>query len=215
MSTELTLYRSHANEWRQCTRCFLHETRSKVVLARGSVPAEVVFVGEAPGESEDSLGIPFVGPAGKLLDHIVQKAFPGHWENKPVDPKRRRGTMPLVYQQWVPDVGTAFTNLIGCIPRDEEGHKVTEPPADSVEACKPRLYEFLKMCNPKMIVCVGAQPRDWFQQGYSHSIKTKVPTVHIDHPAALLRANAVHRDMGVQRCVVVLEDALEEYVLGQ
>ena len=40
---------------------------------RGSIPFNVLFVGEAPGESEDVLGFPFVGPAGKLLDHIIKE----------------------------------------------------------------------------------------------------------------------------------------------
>ena len=55
---------------KSCTRCGLCETRHNVVFGVGNVNADVMFVGEGPGEQEDLRGEPFVGPAGKLLDDI-------------------------------------------------------------------------------------------------------------------------------------------------
>ena len=55
----------------QCTRCGLCETRHNVVFGIGNEQADVMFVGEGPGEQEDLQGIPFVGPAGKLLDDML------------------------------------------------------------------------------------------------------------------------------------------------
>ena len=54
-------------EARACTRCPLHETRTQVVFGAGNADADLMFVGEAPGATEDQEGIPFVGRAGKLL----------------------------------------------------------------------------------------------------------------------------------------------------
>ena len=54
-----------------CTRCGLCETRSHVVFGVGNRAADVMFIGEGPGEQEDLQGVPFVGPAGKLLDDML------------------------------------------------------------------------------------------------------------------------------------------------
>src|SRR5262245_8011535 len=64
----LQILQSLAAEAAQCTRCVLHEKRTKSVFARGAPDAELVFVGEGPGRDEDLQGLPFVGAAGQLLD---------------------------------------------------------------------------------------------------------------------------------------------------
>ncbi len=56
---------------RGCTRCALHEGRTNCVFGVGSRTADLMFVGEAPGQKEDESGIPFVGAAGKLLDKYL------------------------------------------------------------------------------------------------------------------------------------------------
>ena len=55
-----------------CTRCALYETRTNVVFGVGNRSAEVLFVGEGPGEQEDLKGEPFVGRAGQLLDDMLK-----------------------------------------------------------------------------------------------------------------------------------------------
>src|SRR2546430_16606599 len=57
-----------------CTACPLHETGTQTVFGDGTSKAEVMFVGEQPGDQEDLQGKPFVGPAGKLLDKALQEA---------------------------------------------------------------------------------------------------------------------------------------------
>jgi len=54
-----------------CTRCRLHERRTQAVFARGDTRAALMFVGEGPGSEQDAQGLPFVGPAGRLLDKMV------------------------------------------------------------------------------------------------------------------------------------------------
>jgi uracil-DNA glycosylase family 4 len=58
-------------EVKGCTRCELHRARTQTVFARGNPDARLVFIGEGPGQEEDRTGLPFVGPAGQLLDKMV------------------------------------------------------------------------------------------------------------------------------------------------
>ena len=60
------------DELGDCTRCKLHETRRSIVFGVGDPNAPLMFVGEAPGEQEDKRGEPFVGPAGELLDKMIE-----------------------------------------------------------------------------------------------------------------------------------------------
>src|SRR5260370_28208053 len=119
----MTPFQLHVQRWQDCQACQLHKVRSRTVFCRGQLPCDLLFVGEAPGPSEDSTGLPFDGPAGRLLDNIIA-------------------------QVWVllssPPMRVAFTNLVLCIPLEEEGSaKFSEPPDECVEACKPRLSEFI------------------------------------------------------------------------
>lgn len=195
----LTPFQKHVNRWSSCTACPLWEGRQQVVLARGTLPCDVLFIGEAPGESEDVLGQPFVGPAGQLLDQIIQRAFAA---------TQVPGTEGADYNS----LTWAFTNLVCCIPRDEDGGKATEPDDEYIKACSVRLIEFVEIAEPRLIVCVGALARDWLTPGYRYSIKLHrdVPRIDIIHPAAVLRANIAHRGLMVQRAVVQISNAVEE-----
>lgn len=122
-------FKQHRENWNECTCCSLCLTRKHVVLARGSIPADILMVGEAPGKSEDIHGQPFYGPAGDLLNKIVAKA------------KRGR------------DVKFAFTNLVACLPIGADGKN--EPEVESIEACSSRLEEFVELSNPKGVILVG------------------------------------------------------------
>ena len=132
----MTPYQKHRQRWKDCTRCPLCERRNCVVLARGRIPCQVLLVGEAPGESEDVIGQPFVGPAGHLLDRIVAEAVPE-------------------------GITTCFTNVVACIPRGVDGGKAGEPPEDALRACAPRLLEIIAVCRPRLIVRVGKLADQW------------------------------------------------------
>ena len=88
----MTPYQLFVEKWGKCRECSLWEGRQRVVLCRGKVPADVLFIGEGPGESEDSIGQPFIGPAGHLLDQILE-------------------------QSGVTEHRYCLTNLVCCIPR--------------------------------------------------------------------------------------------------
>lgn len=163
------------------------------------------MVGEGPGASEDVLGAPFCGPAGIHLDAIIKDALHG--------------------LEWEPRLG--FTNLIGCIPYDEEG-KVTEPPKPAVKACAPRLVEIVRMCKPRMIVLVGKQAAKYISGQAQFNVPTDkkygsygsqqlpwldkrnmLEFIQIDHPAFILRADASQQELLNQRCTIVLTDAFQ------
>lgn len=190
----MTPYQKHLQEWSNCRKCRLWEGRTQMVHVRGVLPADVVFLGEAPGEAEDTLGLPFVGPAGQMLDDWVRRAY----EPLPEKPS------------------TCFANLLACIPRDEAGAKVHEPEPDSVDACAPRLRALVAIANPKLIVCVGAVSAAWTDHKYANNIKllhpdgTPISRIAIDHPARVLRATAAHRGLMAQRAIVQIRTAVEQ-----
>lgn len=179
-------YQQHKARWGGCRDCELFRTRKTVVLARGTVPANVLFVGEAPGASEDVLGRPFEGPAGKLLDKIIWNAI---WNEKPHIPDH-----PYRF---------AFTNVICCLPIGE-GDKLAEPPKWAVEACAPRLREFIDLADPKLVVCVGKHATRWVPHDPGRKYLDMV------HPAAILRFDDGPKRMAIARCVVTLREAMEE-----
>jgi DNA polymerase len=92
-----------------------------------------LYIGEAPGASEDVLRKPFCGPAGTLLDDLIHDAQTTSDNFEPY----------------------ALTNLIACIPLDETNNKISEPTDKQIKACKPRLQEFVDLCKPSLIVAVG------------------------------------------------------------
>ena len=195
----MTPYQLHVATWKNGCGAPICAAACKVVTFRGTLPCDILFIGEAPGASEDVLGSPFVGPAGALLDRIAKDGFALYQQPGTVGPKYNA-------------IRWGFTNLVGCIPRDEDGGKATEPDVESIEACAPRLTEIIGIANPKAIVCVGGMARDWLKRGTKTF--TKVPDhirmIDIIHPAAILRANIAGQGLLVQRCVIALRDLAED-----
>lgn len=200
---------------------------TKVCLLRGSIPCDILFIGEAPGESENAMGYPFVGPAGKLLDRIVGEAL----SDMRFCSTCRRGNVfrlfpssenPLLCDnghtvEEAEPLSLGFTNLVGCIPRDDlEGGKASEPEDDQVKACAGRLVETVELCSPKLIVCVGRLAKDWLDPEYRHNVAKgfgrTIPTIDIVHPASILRANQAQRGLMIQRSIVVLRNGVRANV---
>jgi DNA polymerase len=180
----MTGWQRFVERWQDCQGCPLHEKRRHIVLAKGRLPCDVLFIGEAPGHSEDVSGRPFDGPAGQLLDSILASAL-AEW-----------GTMDLVKSRWESDVlRLAWTNLCCCIPLGDDGAKLTEggPPAESIKACSPRLREFVDLADPHLIICVGSVASDWLNARRWPRVELgngadMIPMVDVVHPAAILRA---------------------------
>ena len=108
-----------------CTRCPLHECRTKVVFGSGNANAELMFVGEAPGAVEDQQGLPFVGRAGQLLEELL------------VGVGLRRSDVFI-------------TNVLKNRP---PGNR--DPQPEEIEACKPYLFEQVELIEPKVVCTLG------------------------------------------------------------
>lgn len=181
----MSAWTDHVERWRSCTDCQLCEQRDRIVLARGSIPAEIVFVGEAPGDSENTLGIPFApgAPAGRLLQQIIDNVVPV-------------------------TVSYALTNLVACFPRDAKHAGTNEPAYDEIEECRRRLLEFLVLAQPKLIVCVGRLASDYIPP--RNDLWDDIRYADIVHPAAILRMPKAQQNMAVQKATIILRGAIED-----
>ena len=113
-------------ECAQCVRCGLCETRHNVVFGVGDECADILFVGEGPGEQEDLRGEPFVGPAGKLLDDMLSIIDLYRGEN------------------------CYICNIVKCRPPHNRDPLETEQ-----DACIGYLRNQVVLVKPKIIVCLG------------------------------------------------------------
>ena len=108
-----------------CTRCGLCQTRNHVVFGVGPRDADVMFIGEGPGEQEDLQGEPFVGAAGKLLDDMLSI----------IDLSRKT---------------CYIANIVKCRPP-----KNRDPKEEEQDACIEYLRNQVSLIRPKIIVCLG------------------------------------------------------------
>ena len=149
-----------------CTKCKLCETRTNVVFGTGNPKAEVMFIGEGPGENEDLQGEPFVGRGGQLLDKMLDC----------IDLTREKN----IY----------IANMVKCRPP-----KNRDPAPDEQEACIGYLRNQVYLIRPKIIVCLGriaAQKiiNPNFKVTKEHGewvVHNGVYMMGTFHPAALLR----------------------------
>jgi DNA polymerase len=118
-------YEGLVSEILSCTRCPLYSSRTRAVPGEGPLNASIMFVGEAPGRSEDLEGRPFVGSAGKLLDSLLSSIG-------------------------VERDGVYITNVVKCRP---PGNR--EPFDSEVRACNPYLRRQISIIKPKIIVALG------------------------------------------------------------
>ena len=154
-----------------CKKCRLWETRTNVVIGTGNRNADILFIGEGPGQQEDLQGIPFVGPAGQLLDKMLTAI---------------NLTRDDVY----------IANIVKCRP---PGNR--DPHSDEQEACLNYLRYQLMLVKPKIIVCLGriaAQAvispdfRITRERGIWHDRKGyKIIATY--HPSALIRDESKKR----------------------
>lgn len=182
-----SLLQLHTEQWRSCERCSLHLTRKNVVIYRGKMPCDLLFIGEGPGKSENAQGRPFIGEAGHLLDAIIADSVPT-------------------------DIRYALTNLVGCLPLENEDGRRT-PTDESIKACGPRLVDFTEIAAPKLIVCVGKLATHWLDPYLKESIKIPtIPRVDITHPSAILQAPTIQQGMMRRRCIIAIRDGILKHI---
>lgn len=175
-----------------CDKCGLHKTRTNTVPGEGSSSAEIMFIGEGPGQHEDLQGRPFVGAAGKFLEEML-------------------GLIGLTRK----DIFIA--NLIKCRPPNNR-----DPETDEVRACWPYLNQQIEIIKPKLFVLLGRHAMKHFLGPHLKISQEhgKLKRAHgryyliLYHPAsALYRAN--QRDTHIddfKKIPAVLEKIKDESV---
>ncbi len=114
------------DELGDCKRCRLSETRTHLVFGQGNPEADLVFIGEAPGQEEDAAGVPFVGAAGRILTDIIVKGM--------------KLSRKDVY----------ISNVVKCRP---PGNR--DPLPEEISICEPFLRKQLQAIRPRVIVALG------------------------------------------------------------
>jgi uracil-DNA glycosylase len=160
-------------EVKDCAKCPLHETRTKVVFGAGNADADLMFVGEAPGAEEDRQGLPFVGRAGQLLNQMLEE----------IGLDRE-------------DVFIA--NVLKSRP---PGNR--DPQPEEIAACEPYLFGQVRLIEPRVVCTLGNFATKLLSGSPTGITKVRgTPQVHelggrtvfllpLFHPAAALRTPAV------------------------
>jgi uracil-DNA glycosylase family 4 len=158
-----------------CPSCNLARTRSKTVPGSGPVTADLMLIGEGPGQHEDELGLPFVGRSGQFLDQLLAA----------IDLTRED-----VY----------VTNVVKCRPPENR-----DPETEEIEACGDYLEQQIEMVNPRVIVTLGRfSMAGWFPGDRISRIHGQYKqiggrdVIPMYHPAAALRNGSlrevIHQD---------------------
>lgn len=155
----------------QCTRCGLSENRTHLVVDRGNPDAKVLFIGEAPGENEDRLGLAFVGRAGKLLDEMLKEI--GFDTNR----------------------DSLIANVVKCRPPENRA-----PLPKEAQTCLPFLKKQIELMRPRIIALLGAtalrhvapDKKDFSMEKeagnfFDHAQYPGVKFLALYHPAFILR----------------------------
>jgi len=160
-----------------CTACLLHKTKTNTVFSRGSEDAKIFIVGEAPGETEDLAGKPFLGKSGKLLD----------------------ATLASYGLDLEKDIYIA--NVIKCRPPENR-----KPEPAEINKCSKFLTEQINLVNPKAIIALGATAAKFFTSYSSSMGALRLSTIEYKfsyhkpkvfityHPSFILRSGGTNSE---------------------
>ena len=157
----------------KCEKCNLSNTRNKFVFGSGDPNADLLLIGEGPGEEEDAQGQPFVGRAGKLLDKILA-AIGFSRDNK-----------------------VFIINIVKCRPPENRNPLLSE-----IEQCFPYLIQQISLIKPKLIIALGKVAGQTLlrrnmmikeMRNKKHYFNS-IPLIVTYHPAALLRNQSLKLD---------------------
>lgn len=173
-----------------CTACPLYKNATQTVFGEGSTHAELMLIGEAPGDFEDRAGKPFIGPAGKLLDRCMAEAG--------LDRKTTYITNAVKHFKWT----QAGKRRL---------HK--RPNAGEIQACRPWLDAELAIIQPQVVVCLGATAAQAvidrnFRVTHARGEFVESPiapyVMATVHPSSLLRGEPKDREREIERFIADL-----------
>jgi uracil-DNA glycosylase len=154
------LLETHIKGWGKCERCQIGSIAHNHVFYRGSLPADILFVGLAPGKSEDALGFPFVGKSGMLVNRWIEQSL-------------------------AEEVPYCFANLVACRPCDKPGSPNRDPSEEEIMNCRPRLTGMIRIFSFKAVVTIGKIAAE-----YLPDLSSSIPNLAIRHPSYALRLGA-------------------------
>jgi uracil-DNA glycosylase family protein len=160
-----------------CQACPLWRRATQTVFGAGRAHASMLLVGEQPGDQEDLQGLPFVGPAGRLLDEALEAAG--------IERRATYLTNAVKHFKWIPSEGRGKRRI----------HQ--KPSGNEVRACRPWLLAEIEAVAPQVIVCLGATAarsllgnafRVTQQRGQEVASAFAARVVATVHPSSILRA---------------------------
>jgi uracil-DNA glycosylase len=178
----------------KCTKCPLHETRTKAVFGAGNADADLMFVGEAPGAEEDRQGLPFVGRAGQLLNQLLE------------------------------EIGLSREDVFICNVLKSRPPNNRDPQPSEIAACEPYLFEQVRLIQPRVVCTLGNFATKLLTGSptgitrvrgtpQSHELGGRpVYLLPLFHPAAALRTPAVKEQLRGDFATIpaLLQQALPE-----
>jgi DNA polymerase len=179
----------------RCRGCPLWKTGTQTVFGEGAAAARVLLVGEQPGDQEDRVGRPFVGPAGRLLDEALAAAG--------IDRSEAYVTNAVKHFKWEPAGKRRL-------------HK--KPNAREIAACRPWLEAELATLHPELVIALGATAAQTLlgpafrvtrQRGERLEVPWAGACIATIHPSALLRMHAEDRARELQAFIADLRVAAQ------
>jgi DNA polymerase len=158
------------------------------------MPADFLFVGEAPGREEDELGKPFVGQSGRIFNRLLDDVVVGigkEWAVAYAKPSARQK-----YLDRLDAITGCVINTVGCIPLEAAGDQlhIRPPEKGEIEACLNRGVALYEMIRPQRVVLLGKSAETWWKL-LSHSGITLTPPptepLVLRHPAFIARNGGV------------------------
>ena len=128
---------------KNCKRCELHRFRRNIVVGRGVIPAQILFMGEAPGRSEDLTGESFRGRAGRILNKLILDA-----------------QITSFY----------IVNTVLCRPTDERQGDNREPSESEVLACTDNVMSIVKKVNPELVILLGKVAERYYGKEFPDAV---------------------------------------------
>lgn len=169
-ATLKTLLAKHSDACIACNKCSIRKLTTTVPAIRFRFDPEanvnpLLIVGEAPGESEDAMGFPFVGRSGTLLDHLLDEAGINHF---------------------------VITNAVVCTPfEDNRKRLIRTPSKEEIQNCSTLLYSLFQKLEPSAIVLLGKQAEQAFKYSNKHNGLMECPVHQALHPAFILRKGGI------------------------
>lgn len=158
-----------------CKECSLHQFRTNIVIGRGSIPAQLLIIGEAPSTSEDAVGKAAVGKAGKLLDIMIKHSIP-------------QGLSITYY----------VTNCIMCRPCDTHNGPGRQPTKEEILKCSPMVMDIIRKVNPRAVVLSGKISEQIFAKEFPDAFK-------IQHPTFVLKTGGIFSPYFIQNTLILKE----------